>query len=137
MLIVFAVFAAGRAVAEEAQMPGGRHGSVADHATEKAYVAGEQEAVGGGVFRELPDGGDELVVHRLIGVEMQLPAVPERQGGDGPISLRSVVLEAALRHTGPGRRGQSDGLVGAEGVDDMHVVGDGESLPQGCRQGPG
>ena len=60
----------------------------------------------------------------LVGVEMELPLVLQRQIVDRPVALRAVVLEGVLDDAGAGGGGDLQRLVGAAGIDHMDVVGD-------------
>ena len=123
VLVVLAVFAVAHACAEEAQVPGGAHAAVAQDPSEKAHISGQEIAGVGGLVGEGLEGCDQLVVHDLVGIQVELPRSGDGQGFDGPVALRAVMLEGVLDDSGAKRAGQLGGAVLAEGVHHEDFVG--------------
>jgi hypothetical protein len=76
--------------------------------------------VGGVLEAAFEFGGDALV-----GVEVEDPGVLEGEIGDGPVLMGGPVVEGALVGVGSGSLCDGEGVVGAEGVEDVDVVGPG------------
>ena len=124
VLIVFAVFAAAHAGAEQTQVPGGAHAAMAQLAAQKAQIAGQKVA---GVFGFVGKGLDrrhQLAVHPFVGIQVQLPGPGDGQIIDRPIALRSVMLKSVLNHRGSQRARQLHGAILAVGVHNEDLVGD-------------
>jgi hypothetical protein len=80
----------------------------------------------GGCQGELLHLAGEFGGWTLIGVEEEDPGVLEGDGGESGVAVGGVVVEGAGVNLGSGCFGDSDGVVGAVGVEDVDVVGPGD-----------
>lgn len=97
---------------------------MAQHAAQKAQIAGQEIA---GVFRLVGQGldcGDQPIVHPFVGIQVQLPRLRHRKIVDCPIALSAVVFKWVLHDGGAERAGKLNCTVAAERVDDEDFVGD-------------
>ena len=119
---------AGALGADEAEIKGRELGVFEPGVEEEVAAA---EAKGGEVGGEW---GGEAVVHlvdqggggALVGVEQEDPGVAEGEGAEGEVALRGEVVEVALVEVSAVGAGDLRSAVGAEGVEDVDVVGPAE-----------
>ena len=74
-------------------------------------------------LRQGTHGGDQFRSKPLIGIEMQLPRIPEHQVVDGPVSLGSVAVKRMLHHLRSILPAKSNRVIGAERVDHVQIIG--------------
>ena len=70
MLVVLAILAAPHSGAEQAQMPGGVHASMAQNPPQKAHVTGYEVTAVFRLLRQRLNGRYQFVVHPLVGIKV-------------------------------------------------------------------
>ena len=126
MLVVAPIFASTLAFAEQAQMPDRIHAAVTDGLAHEMHQPWQIIAVdrGGEGSAQRVDTGGKLARQTLIGIEMQLPIVFQRQIVHGPVALPAIILEGVIDDLGAVPFGDRQGRIRAAGIDHMDVVGD-------------
>src|ERR1700677_2721010 len=97
---------------------------------QKLHQACNQKTRLRGVLRQPLERRDQLRSKSLVGVQVQLPRVAQRQMVDSPIALCSIALERVLDDLGSVLLAERDRVICAEGIHHVQVVGNLLSLSE-------